>query len=198
MKKDSELDWAALERSWHSQSEVAPVPDALLRRVRRQERRLWLGAAGDWLAAAVMGAFAVYLIAYRFSAANLFWALVFLALVGWALVFSVNNRRDTWLPASESARAYLDLALLRVQRRRRALKFMWILFAAELGIFALWELLALSGWLPWFFFSLSVRAFSILGVVLAIMVVWSWLVSLRIGREFRELERLRGEIENSV
>lgn len=47
-------------------------------------------------------AFAVYLIAYRFSAANVFWALV----------FSVNNRRDTWLPANESARAYLDLGKL--------------------------------------------------------------------------------------
>jgi hypothetical protein len=195
MRKDSELDWEKLERSWRAQPTAVPVPAALLRRVRRQEWRLRLGAAADWLGAAAFAGFALYLIAMRFSAFNLFWGLVLLSLAAWALVFSVGNRRGLWSPLGESAREYLDLALLRVARRRRALIFMWLLFAVELVIFALWELLALSGWLPWRVSSFGPRLYGLLGIALAVMLVWSGCVMLRVRREARHLEKLRREID---
>lgn len=193
MQQDSERDLAALAECW--QRQAAPPPPALLAHMHRRERRLRLAAALDWLGAAAMGGFALYIILFRFNPFNVFWALVLLAFVLWALLFSIRNRRDLWNPADESVQSYMRLSLLRLESRRRTLRFMWLLFAAELLIFALWQLLALGGWLPWLFTSLPPRVFAVLAGALAAMLIWTWLMAARIRREAGELEKIRRELE---
>lgn len=190
-KTEREADWEPLMECWRRLPDSVPAPPVLLAHVRRREFRLQLAAVMDWLAAAFAVGVVVYMLLCQFSAYQLFWGLVILALVAWAMVFSINNRRDLWSPADGSVQAYMRLSLLRLERRRRTLRFMWILFAVELVIIALWQLAAIAGWLPWSMSVFPLRMLGVLAVALAIMLVWTWIAFARIRREAQELAGLQ-------
>lgn len=192
MNDTTERDWQALQELWRKQPVETPIPAEIRRRVQRQERRLRIGAALEWLVAVGLCTYAITFAARDWAPADIFWALVALVLVGWALSFSIANRRDLWCPPEESTSAYIDLALLRIERKRSAIRFAWLLYAVELSIFLLWELLSQFGWLKPLFTADSGRALLMVGAATLVLGGWSlfaWLGSARQLRLFKELQK---------
>ncbi|WP_153039104.1 hypothetical protein [Microbulbifer sp. Q7] len=132
---------------WRQSPVEVPVPTAIRAQVVRQERRMRWYAWFEWIASLVVGVGGVYLILHSEAGDAPWRALLVVVLLAWAMAFSVANRRGVWEPLEESVGGYLDLARLRLVRKRRMLRFTWLFFIAELGIFAVWQWLSGYGWL---------------------------------------------------
>ncbi|WP_323846449.1 hypothetical protein [Microbulbifer magnicolonia] len=196
MKRETDEQWQALENLWREQPAAAPVPDEIRRRVRRQEWRMRIGAALEWLAAIALCTYAILFAATKWDTAGFFWALVVFALVAWAVSFSVANRRGLWCPPEESTQAYIDLALLRIDRNYRAIRFAWLLYAAELAIFAGWELLGKFGLIEPSFSFVSLNGLFTILAVTGLLGGWSLAVWLRSKREREIFGELQQKSEN--
>ncbi|MEW5249525.1 hypothetical protein [Microbulbifer discodermiae] len=183
--------WRQLEALWQQQPVALPVPEELRKLVKRQALRLRVFAGLEWCMAALLAVYALYSLGQGMTLSNLAWSLILVGLVAWALRFSIGNRRGIWHPLEESTQAYLALARERLQRKRAAIRFAWILFATELAIFALWQLLAAFGWLDPLFNLFSWRAPLTIGVIAGILGAWSWLTSARIRRETLVFEQIQ-------
>lgn len=194
MKIEKDDDLCELGRLWREQPIAVPPSPNLLRRVRSQERYLKLGLLAEWGAAIVLCAVGLSFILRDSSLTNLIWGLVTIALVVWALAFSHLNRRQLWRPADESALAHINLALQRLEKKRHAVQFTWILFGVELCIFACWDLLAVIGWWEPMLWTAPLRALYWLGGISLVLAFWSLFVLLRAKREADILEQLRQEI----
>lgn len=198
MNDTTDRDWQALQELWRAQPAETPVPAEVRRRVKRQERYLRLGAAAEWLVAVGLCTYAIVIAARDWAPADIFWALVVLVLVGWALSFSLTNRRDLYCPPEESTRAYIDLALLRIARKRSAVRFAWLLYAIELAIFLSWELLALWGWLEPILTPASTPTLLAIATVTLVLAGWSLFVWLRSARDLRLFTELQKQSSDSV
>ncbi|WP_299594707.1 hypothetical protein [uncultured Microbulbifer sp.] len=132
---------------WQQAPVTPPVAEAIRAQVGRQERRMRWYAWFEWLASLVVGVGGIYLMLNSEAGDALWRALLVIVLLACAMAFSVSNRRGVWEPLEESVRGYLDLARLRLVRKRRMLRFAWLFFIAELGIFAVWQWLSGYGWL---------------------------------------------------
>lgn len=186
-----EQGWESISRLWHQQPAVRPVPAAVISRVRRQEGWLQAGMVCEWLvAAALCGLVLAGLIRTPDSTSALIAVMVF-ALVLWALVFSVRNRRGLWQPLEETTRGYLALVALRIQRRRRAIRFAWLLFTVELLLFIIWELLVYWGLLDGGLDLFSVRAAVTIALMTTALILWSVVAWWHCHKEMRSLSRLQ-------
>ncbi|MFV8783407.1 hypothetical protein ACNKU7_13410 [Microbulbifer sp. SA54] len=162
-----------LANLWRQAPVTVPVPDVIRTNIRQQERRMRLFALLEWMGAVVVGVGGIYLM-LNSSVSDAPWrALLVVALLTWAMAFSVSNRRGVWDPLEESTRGYLDLARLRLARKRRMLRFAWILFIAELGIFAVWQWLSRFGWLEPIFVGEAIFTVSWVSVFALGMGIWS-------------------------
>ncbi|SHF20995.1 hypothetical protein SAMN04487965_1636 [Microbulbifer donghaiensis] len=196
MKSAKEEQWQTLENLWRRQPAEAPIPDEMRRRVRRQERRMRIGAVLEWLVAIALCTYAIWFAVENRNTNGVLWLLVVFALVAWAVGFSTANRRGLWCPPEESAQAYIELALLRIERHRQAIRFAWLLYAVELAIFAGWELLARFDVIEASFSFVSVRALATILGVTAVLGGWSLFVWLRCKRERRVFSELQQNSEN--
>ncbi|WP_226703711.1 hypothetical protein [Microbulbifer elongatus] len=166
-----------LANLWHKAPITLPVPEAIRAQVGKQERRMRLYAWLEWIASIVVGIGGVYLM-LRSDVSDAPWrALLVVVLLAWAMAFSVSNRRGVWEPLEESVRGYLDLARLRLVRKRRMLRFTWLFFIAELGIFAVWQWLSRFEWLEpifegdgWF----AITWISAFALAMSVWSAWYW------------------------
>jgi hypothetical protein len=115
---DDAADWTDLMRVWQQDVDDGADPDGLHRRVRAESRRLSLTLLAEY----AVGAAIVGLVAWRLAtepgAHTFLLGFAVLWLTAMALQFALDNRRGTWLPAAQSTRACLDLALERRELER--------------------------------------------------------------------------------
>ncbi|HEY8568117.1 hypothetical protein [Microbulbifer sp.] len=163
----------ALAEMWRQTPVAVPVPEVIRTKIRTQERRMRLYALLEWGLSIALCSVGVYLILSGGRSDAPWLGLLLVILTGWAMAFSVSSRRGLWSPLEESTRAYLDLALLRLVHKRRMLRFAWILFIAELGIFALWQWLSRFGWLEPIFAGDATFALSWISAFALGMGIWS-------------------------
>ena len=195
MREPDNDQWQALEKLWQEQPQEQAAPEKLRHLVRRQALRLRITAVLEWTMAVALVGYALYILSLGFTPSNMVWALIILALLVWALRFSLGNRRGLWNPVDESTQAYLSLAEERLQRKRAAIRFAWILYGTELAIFAGWHLLAEAGWVDPLFNLFSLRALMTFFLVTVVLGTWSLVVLLRVRREIRQFEIIRRESE---
>jgi hypothetical protein len=121
--------------AWTSQGQVAAAD---LRRLRRRTRRhVWSGVGTLVLGVAFLTWFTVWTFE-RPEPTMLVAAVAVWALVLGATAFELSNRRGTWRPRNDSTRAFLELSELQARRRRRGVRFGWLLLAAETAFFLPW------------------------------------------------------------
>lgn len=186
----AEQGWDSIAGLWRQQPAVPPVPAAVIARVRRQERWLRVGMVTEWLVAAALCGFALTGLIKRPDSTSALIALLVFALVVWALVFSIRNRKGLWQPLEETTSAYRALVELRLERRQKAIRFAWLLYAVELLLFLAWEVLALLDWLETGLGLFSVRAALTIMLVTAVLACWSGLVWWHCRREKLTLSNL--------
>ena len=162
---------------WQQAPVAVPVPEAIREQVRKQELRMHWYAWFEWVASLVVGVGGVYLMLNSEVGDAPWRALLVVVLLAWAMAFSVSNRRGVWEPLEESVRGYLDLARLRLVRKRRMLRFAWLFFLAELGIFAVWQWLSSFGWLEPIFTGdgrFAVTWILVFALAMGAWSVWYW------------------------
>lgn len=182
-------DWAGLENLWQEQAGSIPAAE-IFQRVRRQERWLRINIVLEWLVAIALVTFALVRLFSDVSTENILLATVILLLVVWALNFSITNRRGLMQPRGESVQAYTDLAVLRLERRRRGVRFAWLLYLVELSIFILWDMAERFGVINTGFNLLSPSALLTVVAVTLVMVGWSLFVWHQTGGEKRVIQSL--------
>lgn len=178
---DNELsDWMA---DWQADPEPVPeVRDAIRRRVQRKTLRMALAAAFETVFALGMIAFVVRSALRDPSPINAGAMAVLALLILWATGCSLWYLRGTWKPSAETTSAFIDLSLLRCQRRLRAVRAGWWLLGLELAVM-----------IPWIVLSLKAKSagFGLL-VVLSVLVSAALIVAeRRTRRELREWEEMR-------
>ncbi len=127
-------------RAWRGDEERLPpdVEEAVRRSVRRKSRALVAMAILE-IILTVCGLVVLTKLAIRASgtadravafslAASI---AVFAGLIGW-------SRRGTFRPRAETTRAFLDLVILRSERRLSELRLGWVLLALEAAVFLPW------------------------------------------------------------
>ncbi|SDK54554.1 hypothetical protein [Microbulbifer yueqingensis] len=190
LARDLADDWSELECLWQEQSPETPAGNEIIQRVRRQERWLRINTVLEWLVAIALVTFALVRLFSAASTENILLATVILLLVIWALNFSISNRRGLQQPQGETVQAYTELALLRLKRRRRGVRFAWLLYFVEVSLFILWELAERFAGLDTGFNLFSPSALLTALVVTVIMVAWSLVVWRQTDREKRVIEAL--------
>lgn len=166
-----------LAKLWQQAPVTLPVPETIRAQVGKQERRMRLYAWLEWIASIVVGVGGVYLMLSSEVSDAPWRALLVVVLLVWTMAFSVSNRRGVWEPLEESVRGYLDLARLRLARKRRMLRFVWLFFIAELGIFAVWQWLSRFEWLEPIFEGdgrFAITWVSLFALAMSAWSVWYW------------------------
>jgi len=166
-----------LAKLWQQAPVTVPVPETIRAQVGRQERRMRLYAWSEWIGSIVVGVGGVYLMLTSNAGDALWRALLVVVLLAWAMAFSISNRRGAWEPLEESVRGYLDLARLRLTRKRRMLRFVWLFFVAELAVFVVWQWLSNFGWLEPIFAGdgrFAIGWISLFALAMGSWSVWYW------------------------
>ncbi|WP_299589615.1 hypothetical protein [uncultured Microbulbifer sp.] len=141
---DSEKQWLELENLWKLQRVKKDIPAAILKWVRHQERRMRLVTASEillWLLSVIYITKTIMAKSLPDTPARLFFAFTVFAM---GISFSILNRRGLWGPLEESAQAYIDLALLRLRRKRREVHFCWLYLFIQLGILGVWHFISIE------------------------------------------------------
>ncbi|MBI3448455.1 MAG: hypothetical protein HY049_06000 [Acidobacteria bacterium] len=128
MIADRELgEMQAAWRSGGARAGQASDLDALLSvaqaRVRRESRRLVCVTFVEILLTAAMLAFAVLVARGESRAAVVAAAVATWVFAGWALGFSLWNRRGLWRPDAETTRGFVELSIRRCEAELRAVQF---------------------------------------------------------------------------
>lgn len=188
-----EMEWDFLEGLWQRAPVESTVPVAIRSRVRRQEWRMRIAAAGEWLTAGFFVALVVWRFTVDQSAATALWGFLVLWFTGWLLSVSVSNRRGLWLPAAETARDYLKLARRRIASQYRSLRIAWFAYAAQLGVLVAWESAYRIGLAPPMFADRWLQGLAALALFTAAFAAWTWMRRRRLARETRALDALEQE-----
>ncbi|WP_444928947.1 hypothetical protein ACJJIF_13925 [Microbulbifer sp. SSSA002] len=137
---DSEKQWQELANVWKQQPVSNEVPAVVLKWVRSQERRMRVMVILEWLIALSGGIYVVEAILSRNQPDTISRLVFVLSMLALAMVFSVINRRGLWAPLEESTKAYVELGLLRLRRKRREVYFSWLFLVLQIFIISMWEL----------------------------------------------------------
>ncbi|WP_444911753.1 hypothetical protein [Microbulbifer sp. PAAF003] len=137
---DTEKQWLELESIWKGQQTSAEIPITVLNWVRRQERRMRLVVAFEYLFAIAGVIYLLGVILAKNYPDTMYRVAFVIATLVSAIVFSIVNRRGLWAPLEESAKAYVELGLLRLRRKRREVYFSWLFLVLQIFIISLWEL----------------------------------------------------------
>ncbi|WP_444943133.1 hypothetical protein ACJJIK_14200 [Microbulbifer sp. ZKSA006] len=136
---DSEKQWQELANVWKQQPVSNEVPAVVLKWVRSQERRMRVMVILEWLIALSGGIYVVEAVLSRNQPDTISRLVFVLSMLALAMVFSVINRRGLWAPLEESTKAYIELGLLRLKRKRREIYFGWFLLLLQVFIIGIWE-----------------------------------------------------------
>ncbi|WP_444895751.1 hypothetical protein [Microbulbifer sp. SSSA005] len=137
---DTEKQWLELESIWKGQQTSAEIPTTVLNWVRRQERRMRLAVAFEYLLAIAGAIYLLGVILAKNYPDTMYRVAFAIATLVLAIVFSIVNRRGLWAPLEESAKAYVELGLLRLRRKRREVYFSWLFLILQIFIISMWEL----------------------------------------------------------
>lgn len=137
---DTEKQWLELESIWKGQQTSAEIPITVLNWVRRQERRMRLVVAFEYLFAIAGVIYLLGVILAKNYPDTMYRVAFVIATLVSAIVFSTVNRRGLWAPLEESAKAYVELGLLRLRRKRREVYFSWLFLVLQIFIISMWEL----------------------------------------------------------
>ncbi|WP_299944794.1 hypothetical protein [uncultured Microbulbifer sp.] len=195
---DSDNQWQALQGLWRQQPVQTVIPAAILHWVRRQERRMRLVMLSEWLFGVAMGFYAVTTILAKDRPDNALWLVFVLSMLALAMGVSLVNRRGLWVPLEESARAYVDLALLRLRRKRREVLFCWLFLLVQTVIILGWHLASLYGESPAPLIHDPHKAMLTLLGLTGFMVIYSLYVYRRTAHEKAALEGLQNKYLNSL
>jgi hypothetical protein len=195
---NANAEWTDLVTVWQQSAhqDDGTEAGAIRRRVAAQSRRMSLMLFAEYAIGAFITCFVAWKLATNKGLDTFVWGFAMLWFTGMALQFTSTNRQGLWIPATESVVAYLDLALERLQRRRKSLRFAWLL----LGL----QVLFLIAWYPatWFLWPqatwpLIERTPALLGwLALVIMALagWTTVARSRIAAERADLARIRAEL----
>lgn len=129
--------WTELVERWREDARPAPVA-SLRRRIATERRRMLWWVVADVV---VSGAY-VLLVVWALARYPGPWSRLLAADVGVMLaaawVFAFWNRRGVWQPLGETTETYLALARLRCRRRLHAIRFGWIMLAAQVTLVVAW------------------------------------------------------------
>ncbi|WP_445359169.1 hypothetical protein [Microbulbifer sp. ANSA005] len=139
-ESDTEKQWLELESIWKGQQTSAEIPTTVLNWVRRQERRMRLAVAFEYLLAIAGAIYLLGVILAKNYPDTMYRVAFAIATLVLAIVFSIVNRRGLWAPLEESAKAYVALGLLRLRRKRREVYFSWLFLILQIFIISMWEL----------------------------------------------------------
>ncbi|WP_444910772.1 hypothetical protein [Microbulbifer sp. TRSA005] len=195
-KASSEDQWSELETLWKQQRVSTKVPTAILKWVRRQERRMRFVIISEVITWIVLALFIVKTVLERNLAdvsIRLFFVFSIFAL---GIGFSIVNRRGLWGPLEETAKAYIDLALLRLRRKRREINFCWFYLLIQLVIFAVWHFISIEIDPNAPFIKDPQKALLVTLGVTAFLSLHSYYVYWRTGREKASLEDLQKKYLN--
>jgi hypothetical protein len=183
---DEELrEWIT---DWQAGAEpAAEVRDAIRRRVKRQSFKMALYAAGEMVFGLSMLAFVIYSAAVRPAPFHLAAMGGLALLILWALAYSLWSLRGTWRPSAETTAAFLNLSILRCQRRLGAVRAGWWLLALELAIL-----------IPWLFESLGAGplAYGLLAVLTVLVTAFLIGTKRQVLGDLQELEQLQKAMDS--
>ncbi|MEM7354145.1 MAG: hypothetical protein AAF657_25300 [Acidobacteriota bacterium] len=143
MSMETDRDWLDLADDWQADDESAPpapIPADIRRRVQRFSWGLYAWTVFEALSLAAILAFATSLPLKRPELLEITTALTVWLLIGVGMGFTLWNRRGTWRPASQTTRAFVELAHERTVRQLRGIRFAWWLLAVEVALFTPWIL----------------------------------------------------------
>ena len=183
-ERQTDAQWQAWTADWAATStadELTPLGGLLA----AQRRRRWVAVAGE----AAMVAALVLLTAVLLPGETPAWQVVWLATL-WgflllALGFAYWYRRATWHPSGATVRDHLRLSRLRCRRELAAVRFGWLLFAAE-AVAVVWQL-------HWFDRLVPEAVLLLAGAGLA-FAAWTVATRRRIRRELASIDRFAGTL----
>lgn len=195
---NASTEWTDLVKVWQQSAprDSDTGADGIRQRVVAQSRRMSLALFAEYATGAFITCCVAWKLATDKGLDTFVWGFAVLWFTAMALQFTSDNRKGLWIPATESVVAYLDLALERVKRRQKSLRFAWLL----LGM----QVLFLIAWYPatWFLWPqetwpLIERTPALLGwLALVIMALagWTAVARSRIAAERTDLAQIRAEL----
>jgi hypothetical protein len=133
VKADRELElW---RQQWQT---YTTVPPDLRSRMERQTRMMRLHVVAQVAVTMIFGMGSVVWALASSRRDVVVLAVAIWVFVGIAWTFSLANRRGTWEPATSTTAAFLDLFIIRCQRRLRALAFSSLLYIVMLSFNLAW------------------------------------------------------------
>jgi hypothetical protein len=183
---DRELD--DLRRQWQADTAVPRGLPAAIERQTRNMRLLVLVQIAVTCGFGI-GSLVWALTSFQEDAVVLAVAIWTFLAIGWA--FSLPNRRGTWKPGTPTTAAFLDLAIIRCRRRRRAIAFGSVFYIVVLSFNLAWMWIYHA---PMRHEVLGLGAFLTSGPNLAVWTVTAGLGVLAVSYR----RRLRTQLDNLV
>lgn len=192
---NTSTEWADLMRVWQQDVDDGADMRGLRRRVQTESRWLSLSLLAEYAVGAVITCLVAWKLATDKGPDTFVWGFAMLWFTGMALQFTSDNRRGTWIPSAESTRAYLDLALERLSRRERSLRFAWLLYGLQVAFLVAWYPATWFLWpeQAWPLIERTPVLLAWLALTTLALVGWSVHVRARTNSERGDLERLREE-----
>jgi hypothetical protein len=189
---DVDLELHAWRSDWQTTS---PVPVDLTRRVERETRSMRRYLLLEILITVVFGGGTIAVAALSDWDDALVLTVGVWIFIGVAWTISMLLRRGAWAPLTATTAAFLELSILRCQRRREAVVAQAVLYVTLLS-FLLW----------WIYGHRSHQFEAVWDFLASEELWWVWLVTLvlaalaarqrqRLGRELAALTALRDAIE---
>jgi hypothetical protein len=188
-------EWSAWREAWVSEraanrpvgrEAAEPAELAVLRRrLDRQRRRQIAVAAVEWLGALALVAVTVAMLRGGAAAWQIVWLATLWAFTAVAGGFAWWNRRATWRAAGAAVEDAVRLARLRAERQLRTVRFVLLLFAAEVVV--------VVAQLAWFDRLLPV-AFAALGAAGIAIALWCAVTRRRLRRELARIDAFAREL----
>jgi hypothetical protein len=193
---NTSTEWNELIRIWQQPAEAGADPRDIRGRVVSDSRRESLLLAAEYAVGAIIVCLVAWKLATDKGLDTFVWGFAMLWFTAMALQFTSTNRRGLWAPSGDSTLAYVDLALERLRRRERAVRFAWLLFGLQLAFLLAWYPATWFLW-PQEAWPLLERTPAMLGwLALVALALAGWTASThsRNASARAEFERLRAEL----
>jgi hypothetical protein len=192
VESDTELERWRVEWRAHD-----AIPPSLVRRVERDRRRMRWNVAGEIAITIAMGAGSLgWAIASRRADVAMLAAGVWI-LIAIAWTISILLRRGAWQPAATTTTAFIEISLLRCERRLLAITIQAWMYALILGFDLVWLYSYRGETSVWTFLTRpAVVLIAWVGTAVAgAGAIW---YRKRLRRELENLRKLRRELESPL
>lgn len=142
MSVELDREWADLARDWQGDTQLPAAPIDIPRDIRRKVQRFSWGLVALTVFELTFLGLALAFLTLRawqqphpleITTAIAVWALSVVA-----MGFTLWNRRGTWRPEAETARAFLKLSHKRCVRKLIGVRYAWRILAVEIVLFVPW------------------------------------------------------------